>query len=42
MRRYCVITGFARSVSKQFKMVRHQCRFYAVNGYLVGLRKASF
>jgi len=42
MRRYCVITGLSRSVSRQFKMVRHQCRFFAVNGFLSGLRKASF
>jgi ribosomal protein S14 len=40
--RFCVKTGFTHSVSRRFKMVRHQCKFYASNGYLVGLRKASF
>jgi len=42
IRRSCLITHFARSVFKNFKMVRHQCRFFATNGLLVGLRKASF
>jgi len=41
-RRYCVITGNSKSIFRKFKMVRHWCKFYASNGYIVGLRKASF
>ena len=41
-RRFCVITGNSRSVFRRFKMVRHWCKFFASNGYLVGLKKASF
>lgn len=42
LRRSCLITHFTKSVSQTFKMVRHQCKFYATNGLLIGLRKASF
>lgn len=42
VRRCCVFSRLTRSVFQQFKMVRHQCQFFAKNGYLVGLRKASF
>jgi ribosomal protein S14 len=41
-RSYCVLTGHAKSVSRKFKMCRHQCKSYAANGLLVGLRKAQF
>ena len=41
-RSYCVLTGHAKSVSRKFKMCRHQCKFHASNGLLVGLRKAQF
>lgn len=41
-RRCCIISGNGRSVFRFFKLSRHLCRFYASNGYLVGLRKASF
>jgi ribosomal protein S14 len=41
-RRFCIMTGNSRSVFRRFKMVRHWCKFFASNGYIVGLRKASF
>jgi ribosomal protein S14 len=41
-RRFCVISGQGKSIFMNFKMVRHQCKFYAAKGYLVGIRKASF
>jgi ribosomal protein S14 len=41
-RRFCIMTGNSRSVFRRFKMVRHWCKFFASNGYVVGLRKASF
>jgi ribosomal protein S14 len=41
-RHYCVFTANTRSVSRKFKIVRHQCRKLASKGFLVGLRKASF
>jgi ribosomal protein S14 len=41
-RRFCVITGNSRSVFRRFKMVRHWCKSFASNGFLVGLKKASF
>jgi ribosomal protein S14 len=41
-RSYCVLTGHAKSVSRKFKMCRHQCKSYAANGLLIGLRKAQF
>jgi ribosomal protein S14 len=41
-RRSCLITGFSRSVSRRFKLVRHFCKNYASNGLLMGLRKSSF
>jgi ribosomal protein S14 len=36
------MTGNSRSVFRRFKMVRHWCKFFASEGYIVGLRKASF
>lgn len=41
-RKYCIMTGNSRSVFRRFKMVRHWCKSYASDGYIVGLRKASF
>jgi ribosomal protein S14 len=41
-RRFCIMTGNSRSVFRRFKMVRHWCKFFASDGYIVGLRKASF
>ena len=41
-RRFCIMTGNSRSVFRRFKMVRHWCKFFASDGYVVGLRKASF
>jgi ribosomal protein S14 len=41
-RRSCLITGQPRSVFRRFKLVRHQCKIFASNGLLIGLRKASF
>lgn len=41
-RRSCIVSGNCRSVSRHFKLSRYLCRYYASNGYLVGLRKASF
>jgi ribosomal protein S14 len=41
-RSYCVFTGHAKSVSRKFKLCRHQCKLYAANGLLIGLRKAQF
>jgi len=38
----CLLTGHAKSVLRRFKMCRHQCKHYASNGCLVGLRKAQF
>lgn len=42
MRHSCYIHGYSKSVSRYFKMARHQCRFFATNGLIAGLRKASF
>lgn len=41
-RRYCIFTGYTKSVYRSFKLSRHQCKRYASNGYLVGMRKSSF
>lgn len=41
-RRSCILSGNCRSVFRHFKLSRYLCRLYASNGYLVGLRKASF
>ena len=38
----CLITGNCRSVSRFFKLSRYTCRYYASNGFFIGLRKASF
>jgi ribosomal protein S14 len=41
-KRSCLKQGNCKSVFKFFKMSRFMCRFYASNGFLYGLRKASF
>lgn len=41
-RRSCLISGNCRSVFRFFKLSRYLCKYYASNGYIVGLRKASF
>lgn len=41
-RRACLRLGNCRSVFRFFKMSRFMCRFFASNGFLYGLRKASF
>ena len=41
-RRSCLISGNCRSVFRFFKLSRYLCKHYASNGYIVGLRKASF
>ena|ERR1700761_849376 len=41
-RRSCVLSGNCKSVSRFFKLSRYLCRYYASNGFIVGLRKASF
>lgn len=41
-RRSCLYLGSCRSVFRFFKMSRYMCKFYASNGFLTGLRKASF
>lgn len=41
-RRSCIRSGNCRSVFRFFKMSRYLCKFYASNGFLVGIRKASF
>lgn len=41
-RRCCLLLGTCRSVFRFFKMSRYKCRYYASNGFLTGLRKASF
>jgi len=41
-RRSCLISGNSRSVFRFFKLSRYLCRYYASNGFIMGLRKASF
>lgn len=41
-RRCCLFLNRGRSIFRFFKMSRYVCRFYASNGLLTGLRKASF
>jgi len=41
-RRSCLLSGNCRSVFRFFKLSRYLCRHYASNGYISGLRKASF
>ena len=41
-RRTCILSGNCRSVFRFFKLSRYHCRYYASNGFVVGLRKASF
>jgi len=41
-RRSCILSGNCRSVNRQFKLSRYLCRYYASNGFIMGLRKASF
>lgn len=41
-RRSCIRSGNCRSVFRFFKMSRYLCRFYASNGFFVGVSKASF
>lgn len=41
-RRSCLLSGNCKSVSRFFKLSRYLCRYYASNGFISGLRKASF
>lgn len=41
-RRSCILSGNCRAVNRSFKLSRYLCRYYASNGYIMGLRKASF
>jgi ribosomal protein S14 len=41
-RRSCILSGNCRSVNRFFKLSRYLCRYYASNGFIMGLRKASF
>jgi ribosomal protein S14 len=41
-RRCCLISGNSKSIFRFFKLSRYLCKHYASNGYIVGLRKASF
>lgn len=41
-RRFCVLTGYSKSVFRYFKLSRHQCKKYAADGLLIGMRKSSF
>ena len=41
-RRSCLKLGNCRSVFRFFKMSRYACRYFALNGFLTGVRKASF
>ena len=41
-RRSCLRLGNCRSVFRFFKMSRYLCKYYASNGFLIGLRKSSF
>jgi ribosomal protein S14 len=41
-RRNCILSGNSKSVFRFFKLSRFLCRYYASNGYISGLRKASF
>lgn len=41
-RKACIKSGLCRSVFKFFKMSRVNCKFYANNGFFIGLQKASF
>lgn len=38
----CIISGLGTSVSRKFRMSRHDIKVMAPAGYLVGLRKSSF
>ena len=42
LRKSCVISNYPRSVSRLFKMTRHCVKYYASNGYIMGIRKSSF
>jgi ribosomal protein S14 len=41
-RRNCLISGNCKSIFRFFKLSRYLCKYYASNGFLPGLRKASF
>ena|ERR1700749_2543321 len=41
-RRSCIRSTKCNSVFRFFKMSRYLCKYYASNGFFVGLRKASF
>lgn len=41
-KRSCIISGNCKSIFRFFKLSRYLCKYYASNGYIVGLRKASF
>jgi len=41
-RRSCILSGNCRSVFRFFKLSRYLGRYYASNGFIMGLRKASF
>ena len=41
-RRNCLYSGNGKSVFRFFKLSRYHCKYYASNGFISGLRKASF
>jgi len=38
----CIFLGNSRSIFKRFKLSRHVCKKFGSNGFLTGLKKASF
>ena len=41
-KRSCLLSGNCKSISRFFKLSRYNCKYYASNGFISGLRKASF
>ncbi len=41
-RRFCIISGYPKSVFRFFKLSRHISKKYCSNGLLNGFRKSSF
>ena len=41
-KRTCLFSGNCKSVFRFFKLSRYDCKHYASNGFISGLRKASF
>ncbi|MCL4131671.1 UNVERIFIED_CONTAM: hypothetical protein GTU68_026404 [Idotea baltica] len=42
IRNRCFITGRSRAIYKKFNLCRNKIREYAMNGYIPGLRRASW